>query len=119
MSTSPSVEFMIETSCDDEQIQVDIIDKGRGISPELRDNLFEPFQTASSGGMGIGPCRSPARSSKRIMDGYGQRPGRVAERLFPCHCRFSMRRRGLIDPESASGSPGNARAIRTRSKSEN
>ncbi len=54
MSTSPSVEFMIETSCDDEQIQVDIIDKGRGISPELLENLFEPFQTASSGGMGIG-----------------------------------------------------------------
>ncbi len=54
MATSPKADLVIATSCDDEQIQVDIIDKGRGISPELRENLFEPVKMAKSGGMGIG-----------------------------------------------------------------
>ena len=46
----------IATSSDDQQLQVDVIDTGSGMSPQLLENLFEPFPTTKngSGGMGIG-----------------------------------------------------------------
>lgn len=54
MATSAKSELIIATSCDDRQIRVDVSDKGQGVSPELRDSLFEPFTTTKAGGMGIG-----------------------------------------------------------------
>ncbi|BDV37188.1 PAS domain-containing sensor histidine kinase [Methylocystis bryophila] len=54
MATSAKSELIIATSCDDQQIRVDVSDKGQGVSPELRDSLFEPFTTTKAGGMGIG-----------------------------------------------------------------
>jgi nitrogen fixation/metabolism regulation signal transduction histidine kinase len=47
----PAIEYV---SCDDQQIQVDVIDTGSEMSQQVRDNLFEPFPTTKSGGMGIG-----------------------------------------------------------------
>lgn len=46
----------IVTSSDDEQLQVDVIDTGSGVSPQLFENLFEPFPETKNGngGMGIG-----------------------------------------------------------------
>ena len=56
MATSPKGALIIATSCDDQQLQVDIMDTGSGIPPEVRDNLFEPVPTTKnkSSGMGIG-----------------------------------------------------------------
>ncbi len=46
----------IVTSSDDQQLQVDVIDTGSGLSPQLLENLFEPFPATKNGngGMGIG-----------------------------------------------------------------
>ncbi len=56
MATFPKGVLIIATSCDDHQLQVDIIDTGSGMSAQARDDLFEPFPTtkSKSGGMGIG-----------------------------------------------------------------
>ncbi len=54
METVPRSDLTIVTSCDEAQVRVDIIDTGTGISPQMRDNLFEPFATTKSRGMGIG-----------------------------------------------------------------
>ena len=35
-------------------IQVEVIDNGPGISPELRDNIFDPFVSGKPGGSGLG-----------------------------------------------------------------
>tara|TARA_B100001057_G_scaffold279634_1_gene279993 strand:- start:141 stop:1286 length:1146 start_codon:yes stop_codon:yes gene_type:complete len=35
-------------------IQVEIIDNGPGISPDIRDHIFDPFVTAKAGGSGLG-----------------------------------------------------------------
>ena len=35
-------------------VQVDLIDNGRGIPNDIRDHLFEPFVSGSSGGSGLG-----------------------------------------------------------------
>ena len=35
-------------------IQVEVIDNGSGITPELRDNIFDPFVSGKPGGSGLG-----------------------------------------------------------------
>ena len=35
-------------------VQIEIMDKGRGISEELRDRIFDPFVSGRSGGSGLG-----------------------------------------------------------------
>jgi len=56
MAASGEGVLTIATSCDDQQLQVDVIDTGSGMSPQLLENLFEPFPTTKNGngGMGIG-----------------------------------------------------------------
>jgi two-component system sensor histidine kinase TtrS len=38
----------------EQQIEISVRDNGPGISPELADNLFDPFVTSKSQGMGLG-----------------------------------------------------------------
>jgi two-component system, LuxR family, sensor kinase FixL len=40
--------------CGPEEVRVDVIDRGPGIPPSVRDSLFNPFFTTKSGGMGMG-----------------------------------------------------------------
>ena len=35
-------------------IQVEVIDNGPGIAPDLRDHIFDPFVSGKSGGSGLG-----------------------------------------------------------------
>ena len=35
-------------------IQVEVIDNGPGIAPELRDHIFDPFVSGKNGGSGLG-----------------------------------------------------------------
>ncbi|MFY9657390.1 MAG: PAS domain S-box protein [Methylocystis sp.] len=56
MAASGEGVLTIATACDEQQLQVDVIDTGSGMSPQLLENLFEPFPTTENGsaGMGIG-----------------------------------------------------------------
>jgi signal transduction histidine kinase len=44
----------------DNTVEVEVIDRGRGIDPQLEGNLFTPFFSTKSHGMGLGLhiCRS-------------------------------------------------------------
>jgi signal transduction histidine kinase len=47
-------QISIRTKCENEQILVEIIDNGHGITPEIQSRIFEPFFTTKSVGQGKG-----------------------------------------------------------------
>ena len=52
----------------DEMIEVAVIDTGHGMAPEVTENLFKPFITTKSQGMGVG-----LSISRSIIDAHGGR----------------------------------------------
>ena len=47
-------ELTIETSCDDKNVNLKIIDNGTGIPPEILSRIFDPFFTTKKVGEGTG-----------------------------------------------------------------
>jgi two-component system, NtrC family, sensor kinase len=45
---------LVRTRADGSMVRIDIIDRGEGISPEIRDRIFEPFFTTKPVGIGTG-----------------------------------------------------------------
>ncbi len=60
MRDSPSRVLTIRARLEPGQVTVTVLDTGPGIAEEMRDNLFEPFHSTTTSGMGIGLslCRS-------------------------------------------------------------
>lgn len=56
LSGTPDARIMIRVSMADEPgfVAVRVCDNGPGLTPELRDNIFKPFATTKSQGMGLG-----------------------------------------------------------------
>lgn len=50
----------------DGHVEIEVVDTGPGIAPEVCGRLFEPFQSTKSGGIGIGLA-----VSKRIVEAHG------------------------------------------------
>ena len=44
----------VRTAAEDGQVQIDVIDNGHGINPEIRDRIFDPFFTTKPIGKGTG-----------------------------------------------------------------
>jgi len=49
-------------------VRIDVVDQGRGISPEIRDRIFDPFFSTKQGGIGLG--LASAYSIVRNHHGY-------------------------------------------------
>ena len=47
-------ELVVSTTSDEEEIRIDVIDTGVGLSEKIKSSLFEPFATTKLGGMGVG-----------------------------------------------------------------
>lgn len=60
--------LVVRTARDGEFIRISVIDRGRGISPEHVDQLFERFFTTKSEGMGLG-----LSISRSIVDAHSGR----------------------------------------------
>jgi two-component system, sensor histidine kinase and response regulator len=69
MQMSTRQELVIRTAkFGDDMVEVNVRDSGPGLSPEVRERLFQPFTTTKPSGIGIGLsiCRS-------IVEGHGGR----------------------------------------------
>ena len=67
MRESPRRELVVRTRpVSPDRMQVEVEDTGPGISDEIADQLFQPFVTTKSGGMGIG-----LSISRRIIESHG------------------------------------------------
>lgn len=55
MADSPKRELSVITrALDDDMVEIEISDTGPGIDPDIADQLFQPFITTKSEGMGVG-----------------------------------------------------------------
>lgn len=67
MRESDARELIVRTAPSGaDEVQVEVMDTGPGISDELVEQLFKPFVTTKAGGMGIG-----LSISKRIIEAHG------------------------------------------------
>jgi len=76
METAPMRELVVATSpAPDNMVDISVADTGGGIAPEIADQLFQPFITTKSHGMGVGLsiCRT-------IIESHG---GSITHRLNP------------------------------------
>jgi two-component system, LuxR family, sensor kinase FixL len=76
METAPTRELVVATSpAPDNMVEISVADTGAGISPEIADQLFQPFVTTKSHGMGVG-----LSISRTIIESHG---GSIAPRPNP------------------------------------
>ncbi len=66
-ATSLDGKITVQTECKDGRVELSVADDGQGISKEfLEHNLFHPFKTTKSSGLGIGLFQS-----KKILESHG------------------------------------------------
>ena len=67
METAPTRELVVATSpAPDNMVEISVADTGVGIAPEIADQLFQPFVTTKSHGMGVG-----LSISRTIIESHG------------------------------------------------
>jgi two-component system, NtrC family, nitrogen regulation sensor histidine kinase NtrY len=54
LKETPQPKITIQSRKEDERVYIDVIDNGKGISPQVIDKIFIPFFTTRSNGSGIG-----------------------------------------------------------------
>jgi signal transduction histidine kinase len=72
-ASPPEATVDVLVSGDEEQVQIDVVDRGDGVPEKLADNLFEPFFTSKPTGTGLGLWLSHTAATSR---GGGLRYGR-------------------------------------------
>jgi two-component system sensor kinase FixL len=76
MEEATTRELVVATSrAPDDMVEISVADSGAGISPEIAAQLFQPFVTTKSQGMGVG-----LSISRTIIESHG---GSIAQRPNP------------------------------------
>jgi two-component system sensor kinase FixL len=87
MADTRTRELLISTRpVEDEMVEISVADTGAGVTPDVADQLFQPFVTSKSQGMGVG-----LSISRTIIDAHGGKiwfePGPGGGTIF----RFTLR----------------------------
>jgi two-component system, LuxR family, sensor kinase FixL len=82
MENAPTRELVVATSpAPDNMVEISVADTGGGIAPEIANQLFQPFVTTKSQGMGVG-----LSISRTIIESHGgsitQRPNPAGGTIF-------------------------------------
>jgi len=86
MHSCPQRELHVSTcTVGSGEIMVSVSDSGRGIPPDVMENLFNPFQTSKQGGLGLGLaiCRS-------FIESHGGRIWADSQREFGAEFHFTL-----------------------------
>jgi two-component system sensor kinase FixL len=76
METAAIRELVVATSpAPDNMVEISVADTGGGIAPQIADQLFQPFITTKSQGMGVG-----LSISRTIVESHG---GSITQRPNP------------------------------------
>jgi signal transduction histidine kinase len=81
-----SGKICVGTSCEENQLVVEIVDNGKGIPPEIQPRLFEPFFTTKAVGSGTG--LGLLISHRIVADRHG---GEIEFESKPGETRFKVR----------------------------
>src|SRR5262249_31628783 len=65
---APSGEVMLDTTASGRMVEIDVVDSGPGVPPDLRERIFEPFFTTRSRGTGLGLA-----IARQIVEAHGGR----------------------------------------------
>ena len=68
-------EIILSARLEDRRLVIDIIDTGQGMSPEVRNKIFDAYYSTKSGGTGLGLA-----ISRRIVEEHG---GKISVRSEP------------------------------------
>jgi signal transduction histidine kinase len=80
-------------STDDRQVQVSVVDRGRGVAADQVAEIFEPLASGKSGGMGVGLAISRA-----IIEAHGGRLWYETNPAGGAIFRFTLRTAGSEEP---------------------
>lgn len=84
-----------------DSVVMEIIDRGPGVSPEIREHLFEPFRTTKPTGTGLGLA-----IVHRIVEAHGGRVDLESPSSGGAVARVSLPRNGIAGPPPTAPSSG-------------
>ena len=71
-----SAEVEVDVAADGADLVLRVLDRGTGIVPEMRDRLFEPFQSGrASSGLGLAVCHGIVGRHRGTIDALDRHPG--------------------------------------------
>jgi two-component system NtrC family sensor kinase len=63
---APSGEVLLDATANGSTVEIDVVDSGPGVPPDLRERIFEPFFTTRRSGTGLGLA-----IAKQIVEAHG------------------------------------------------
>lgn len=89
MSAAPALQLRVEVNAD--EVIIDVIDNGPGVSETALKHLFEPFYSARSGGTGLG-----LYLARELCQANGARLSYLAEPACCFRISYPLQRRDMI-----------------------
>ena len=114
-ATAPGGRVLTVTTAsgDNQSVEICVLDTGTGISPEMREHLFEAFATTKKNGLGLGLsiCRSIVSAHGGRQWAENRAEGGAAFHISLPHAPHGARDRPWIHPKMDAGVPGSGASL--------